>query len=473
MTHAHCRSSTLEAINRIVPSTVWLTAALCLGTFACREKVVIPVLPKVVTVDFPPAVKAQIDAALTAAYSAPNDASATGRLGMVLQAYQQLDVAEICYRRAHLMEPKTFSWAYYLAVIEQTRGEISNAIDDSRVAVKLDPTNRPARMHLADSLLSSHEYQESRKIYEKLIQEEPDRALYYYGLGKILGGQGTTVFDALPQLKKAVQLAPSFAAAHYQLALAYRQTHDLDDYNRELELYQKYLGNAPPDDPLTAQVKALNRSGSGDLMRPEEIIRQLLSAVADNPNDEVAQAGLVKEYWLLKQDDKAEEHYREAQRLNAATAPDYIFGEIMLERKRYSEAADAFRRALINHPKDPNATMDLGRVYEGQRDLGNAIDQYEAALVIAPDSREAHGLLGGVLMKKNQYQQAIDHLLKALPPDVGQKPDPQTSDYLQELGEAYAQVGNQTRSTYYLSLSGPVANTSSGSARPTDSSPAR
>lgn len=432
-------------------------------------------LPKVVTADFPPAVKTQIDDALTAAYAAPNDANATGRLGMVLQAYQQLDVAEICYRRAHLMDPKTFSWIYYLAVVEETRGEVSNAIDDARVAVKLDPTNRAARMHLAESLLSSHEYVESRRLYEKLIQEEPDRALYYYGLGKVLAGQGTTVFDAIPQLKKAIDLSPNFAAAHYQLALAYRQTHDLDQYNRELLVYQKDLGNAPPEDALIAQVTALNRAGSGNLMRPEEIIRELQSAVADNPNDEIAHASLVKEYWLLKQYDKAEEQYEEAHRLNANTAPDYIFGEIMLERKRYTEAGDAFRRALANNPKDPNATLGLGRVYEGQRDLGNAIDEYQAAVAAAPDSREANGLLGEALVKKNQFQPAIDHLLKALPPDYEQqKPDAQTSEYLLKLGEAYAQIGNGNKSGYYLKLAGPTASDStSGSAKPTGSSPVR
>jgi tetratricopeptide (TPR) repeat protein len=436
---------------------------------------VIPVLPKVVTSDFPPAVKAQIDAALTGAYAAPNDAGATGLLGMVLQAYQQLDVAETCYRRAHLMDPKMFSWAYYLVVVEETRGEISNAIDDARAAIKLDPTSRPARMHLADSLLSSHEYVESRKLYEKLIQEEPDRALYYYGLGKVLAGQGSTVFDAIPQLKKAIELSPNFAAAHYQLALVYRQTHDLDQYNRELVVYRKDLGNAPPDDALIAQVKALNRTGSSNLLRPEEIIRQLQSAIADNPNDEIAHADLVKEYWLLKQYDKAEEQYQEAQRLNPNTAPDYIFGEIMLERKRYTEAGDAFRRAVANNPKDIDAALGLGRVYEGQRDLGNAIDQYQSAVTSAPDSREANGLLGEALMKKNQFQPAIDHLLKSLPPESEQqRPDAQTSEYLQKLGDAYAQIGNQTKSSYYLRLAGPMATTSaSGSARPTDSSPGR
>jgi tetratricopeptide (TPR) repeat protein len=406
-------------------------------------------------------VKAQLDTAVAAAYASPDDAAATGRLGMVLHAYQQLDVAELCYRRAHLMDPKTFSWAYYLAVVEETRGEISNAIDDARAAVRLDSSSRAAGSLLANALISSHEYIESRKLYEKLIQEEPDRALYYYGLGKVLAAQGSTVFDAIPQLKKAIQLAPNFAAAHYQLAMVYRQTKDSEQYNRELALYQKDPNSAPPDDAPMAQIKALNVAGANDLMRPEETVRELETAVADDPGDEIAHASLVKVYWQLKQYDKAEDHYRQAERLDKAAAPDEIFGAIMLERKRYTEAAEAFRRALAKNPKNADTILQLGRVYEAQRDVKDAIDQYQTAIGLEPDSREANGLLGEALLKDNQTQPAIEHLLKAVPPAGA-------NEYTLTLAEAYGKAGDANKAKYYLQASG-----ASGKTLPTGSSPER
>lgn len=47
---------------------------------------------------------------------------------MVLHSYQQLDLAEICYRRAHLLAPKSFEWPYYLTVVEQIHGEPARSL---------------------------------------------------------------------------------------------------------------------------------------------------------------------------------------------------------------------------------------------------------------------------------------------------------------------------------------------------------
>ena len=149
-----------------------------LGSLACRRQS-IPPLPNVVTTGFPVRVRAQVDAAVHDAVTHPADGAASGRLGMILHTYQQLDLAEICYRRAHLLDPQTFAWAYYLTVVEEVHGEIREAIDDGRAAVKLDPANRPARMRLADALLLGHDFKESRgiAILVPLVAEEPDLAV--------------------------------------------------------------------------------------------------------------------------------------------------------------------------------------------------------------------------------------------------------------------------------------------------------
>jgi tetratricopeptide (TPR) repeat protein len=159
-------------------------------------------------------VRAQVDAAV----AHPGVSAASGRLGMILHAYQQLDLAEICYRRAHLLDPKAFEWAYYLAVVEQIHGETKLAVADARAAVKPDAASRPARMRLAESLLQAKEFKESRKLYEKLVAEEPDLALYHYGLGKVLAAQGSqnpesipeSMKDAIEQFRRACDLSPIF-----------------------------------------------------------------------------------------------------------------------------------------------------------------------------------------------------------------------------------------------------------------------
>jgi len=417
----------------------------------------IPPLPRVVTSSFPVRVRAQVDAAVRDASAHPEVAAANGRLGMVLHTYSQLDLAEICYRRARLLDPKAFEWAYYLAVVEQTHGETKQAVADARAAVRLDPASRPARMRLAESLLQAREFKESRKLYEKLVAEEPDLALYHYGLGKVLAASGFTR-DAIEQFRRASELSPIFAAARYALAMAYRQSKDIEKASRQLAIYQRNPNGAPPEDPLMAQITALNQGGLIRAQaaqqyiaqgRPGEAAKQLETAVANDPNDETAHSNLVAVYWELKQWDKAEQHYRIAAQLNPATSSHYVFGLVMLDRKRYPEAAEAFRRALALNPRDNGANTQLGRVLELQGDLKGAIRQYEIALESDPNSRATNYVLGLALLKQGQGQPAIEHLLKTLQPV-----DEKTQGYMRELAGAYRKVGDENRARYFYQRAG-------------------
>jgi len=423
-------------------------------------------LPKVVTSGFPARVRAQVDAAVLDASAHPGAPAASGHLGMVLHAYQQLDLAEICYRRAHLLDPKAFEWVYYLAVVEQIHGETKLAVADARAAVKLDPASRPARMRLAESLLQAKEFKESRKLYEKLVAEEPDLAVYHYGLGKVLAAQGSqnpefmpeSMKDAIEQFRRACELSPIFSAARYALAMAYRQTRDIEQATRQLAIYQRNPSGLPPEDALMAQITALNEGGLIRAQaaqqylaqgRPGEAAKQLETAVANDPNDETAHSNLVAVYWELQQWDKAEQHYRIAAKLNPATNSHYVFGLVMLDRKRYPEAAEAFRRALELNPRDNGANTQLGRVLELQGDLKGAIRQYEIALESDPNSRATNYVLGLALLKQGQGQPAIDHLLKTLQPV-----DEKTQGYMRELAAAYRKVGDENRARYFYQMAG-------------------
>jgi tetratricopeptide (TPR) repeat protein len=433
---------------------------------ACGRKPV-PPLPNVVTTGFPLRVRAQVDNAVRDARAHPEDGDASGRLGMVLHAYQQLDQAEDCYRRAHLLDSGAFAWPYYLSVLEQTHGETPEAIEDARAAVKLDPANRPARMRLADALLAGHDFKESRAIYQKLVAEEPDLAMYHYGLGKVLAAEGDAILEAIPEFRRACDLSPNYSAARYALAMAYREIKDMSQAGRELALYQRNPTSSPPEDPLMAQVTALNQGGLIRAQaaqqylaqgRPDEAAKQLETAVANDPNDEVAHSNLVAVYWELKQWDKAEKHYRIAAKLNPNTNSHYVFGLVLLDQDRYAEAGEAFRRALTLNPRDNGANTQLGRVLEIQGDMKGAIRQYEIALESDPNSRATNYVLGVALLKQGQTQEAIDHLLKTLQPV-----DEKTPGYVLQLATAYRKAGDENRAQYYYQLAGQGGQPAGGS----------
>ena len=436
--------------------TVLLAAGLVIT--GCGKTQPVPPLPKVETSGFPARTLAQINAAYQQALANPDSAEESGRLGMVLHAYQQLDLAEICYRRAHLLAPKSFDWAYYLAVLELGHGETGQAIADARTAIKLDPSSRPARRRLGDALLQAREFEESHAIYAKLVDEEPDLAVYHYGLGKALAARGS-LKEAIEHYRRACELSPGYAAARYALAMAWREAKDLTEANRQFTIYQSTPAIPPPEDALITRVTTLNEGGlirnqaAQQLIaqgRPREAAQQLETAVANDPNDETAHANLVAVYWQTKMWDKAEQHYRIAAKLNPSTAAHYVFGLVMLDQKRYPRAAEAFRRAIAINPRDNGANTQLGRVFELQGNLTGAIAQYEKALESDPNSRATNYVLGTVLLKSGKGQPAVEHLLKT----VQQPFDEKTPGYARELALAYRKLGNEERARYYYQISG-------------------
>src|SRR5690349_3988425 len=78
----------------------------------------LPLLPRVTPASASPVIRRQVEDAYSAARSTPKDAAAVGRLGMVLDAYEQYDSAAVCYERSHLLEPSAFRWLYYLGWVE-------------------------------------------------------------------------------------------------------------------------------------------------------------------------------------------------------------------------------------------------------------------------------------------------------------------------------------------------------------------
>ena len=124
----------------------------------------LPELPRLRLESFAAAVRQQVEDAYAQAQANPTQANANGKLGMVLHAYQQYEVAASCYERARLLEPQSFRWAYYLAVVQGAVGKNAEAAALLRQALLLQPDHLPAQLRLANYLHGSGRFQESRVI---------------------------------------------------------------------------------------------------------------------------------------------------------------------------------------------------------------------------------------------------------------------------------------------------------------------
>lgn len=411
-------------------------------------------LPQLTFDALPPSVRSGLEEAYKTARAGLRDPTAVGRLGMILHAYEQYRSAQLCYRRARELAPRSMSWTYLSAVVAAELGESSEASALFRRVLELDPDYWPARLGLADALMSAGDLDRSQAEYEGLVRDFPELALAHYGLGRLLSNrrQGSA---AIEHYQRAVDLEPQFGPAHYALALACRDEGAADRAKAHLDAYRQFGMRRPlPADRLLDPVRALKgtprdllaegaRLGRAGLL--QEAIAVHLKAIAADPADAQAHVNLISLYGRIGQTNKAEEHYRAALTLGSSLAEAYYnYGVLLVSGGRHDAAADAFRQALGVDPFHAQSHNNLAALLAADGKLDEAAVHYRQALANDPQHRGARVSLARVLMTLGQPREAIEQLRKVLLPE-----DDETPRYMYALSTAYFAAGDSTQASRY------------------------
>ena len=419
----------------------------------------LPGLPQIIPDNFPPPIREKVREAYAAAVASPQDASANGRLGMILHAYQVSDQkAEVCYRRAQLLDPASFRWAYYLGVVQAARGTYDEAIMTFREALRLDPEYLPAQLKLGECLLAAGRTEEARQLHEEIVRRHPSSAQAHYGLGRARAATKDPT-GAVESLRRACELFPYFGAAHYALALAYQRLGKRDEAREELALYEKNKHDIPgAGDRLQAELNELFTSPAYLVELGVEFARQgkLEQAAAEHekaleidPQLIRAHINLISLYGRLAQFEKAEEHYRAAVRLDPNSYESfYNYGVLLVNHRKYQAAGDAFRKVLEIQPNHADAHNYLGDILQRQGQLLEAAEEFRKAIEDWPNFPQAHFNLGRILVNQEKYQEGIQELVKALSTKDQESEPP----YLYALGAAYTRAGDRENGLWYLRL---------------------
>jgi len=425
-----------------------------------------PDLPQLIFDNFAPTIREQVKKAYDDAQKNSRDASAVGRLGMVLHTYDQHEMAESCYKRALQLEPDSFQWLYYLGTVQAILGKQTEAAATLAKAVRLNPNYLPAQLKLAESLMASGQLRESQQIYEDVRRStlnvehrtsdvEHTMAVAYYGLGRVKAAQ-RDMASAAEYYRRAVELYKNFGAAHYGLALAYRDLGQTAKAQEHLALYQKdKLGWPPLADPLIGAIRELNAGAQEHLRRgiSLEVAGQIAESIAEhekaleiNPQLIQAHVNLIILYGKLGQAEKAEKHYRAAIEINPNQAEShYNYGVLLVGQEKYREAAEAFKKALEINPYYAEAHHNYGSMVEREGRLDEAAEHYRIAIENKPNYRLAHFHLGRILLHQGKNKEAIDHFLKTLSPE-----DDSTPGFMYALGAAYARTGDRQSAIQYI-----------------------
>lgn len=144
------------------------------------------------------------------------------------------------FRVAIKIDPQLPGLHYELAEMLNSSSEgKAEAEREYQTALALNPFDEASECRLGDIAVQKNDLKEAYQRYARAVELRPDDADANLGLGKVLMSMG--LLDKAEQpLQRAVKLDPTSAVVHFRLSTLYRQTGRSADAQRELEQYQKY-----------------------------------------------------------------------------------------------------------------------------------------------------------------------------------------------------------------------------------------
>ena len=210
---------------------------------------------------------------------------------------------------------------------------------------------------------------------------------------------------------------PAFGLAHQSMARLYEKLGDVDASQRHAALAKQSRVPLPPNQ--NAWLAAISRLGVSNmdnaararmllqnrLIRPAADAFEL--AVESDPQNVNYRVNLVAIYGMLKQLDKAQEHYQAALRLGGADAKVHLnMGTIQLGARRFDEAEAAYMRALAADGATIKAHLGLARIAIARGDAARAEGFVRQAKVLEPLNPLVYGELVRALRLQGRLEDA-------------------------------------------------------------------
>jgi Flp pilus assembly protein TadD len=243
-------------------------------------------------------------------------------------------------------------------------------------------------------LINQAKAEEAMPLLRRAVELKPDSADYHHNLGVALAHRGR-LDEAVASFREALRLKPGGTSALSNLGLALAQQGKLDE---AVAAFQDCLRLEPES------VDVLHRLAN--------VLRN-----AHKPADALP-------------------HLQEAVRLRPRSAElHHSLGLTLADLGKNEEAIAAYREALRIDPKYPDALNNLGIVLQNLGCSEEAIACYRQALRLRPHSSETYNNLGVALAARDRHEDAIMAYRSAL------QLLPDSAAAYSNLGNAFRQIG--------------------------------
>lgn len=405
-------------------SLVRFALVLVLAVSGCGPSVSdLPVVPAVDYGELREVVHDQLEAAYAMLEARPRSSEAAAELGMVLHAYERYAAAEVAYRRALMLEPKSARYVYLRGVVLAEQGRSDEAVSAFRRVLELAPDDPRAAARLLALLIDRGEIDEASVLavdFRRRHLRDAELAFLQAKILALLGRheQATTLYAEL--LGRDIR-AP---AVLYGAGQAARARGDLEAAAALLDEFGRTGGGAVRSrwpDPLLDEIRRRELTATSQVRHAQRLVDQgapleqvveiLERAVELDPEAYEAHISLVGLYGRLGDFSKVDEHYAEA----LALAPDvaqlhFNLGLARLRQRSLSEARRALERAVELEPRNAMARAVLGQVvFElGFRDAG--IDGIERAIASRPEDPAVREIHAVVLLQSQRFEEVLETL---------------------------------------------------------------
>jgi tetratricopeptide (TPR) repeat protein len=272
------------------------------------------------------------------------------------------------------------------------------------------------------------------KPYSSLLDDPGSNALFQFGRANLLLGEGD-VDGAIDALQKAIQLDPDAEDLRFMLAEIYSETGRLKEAKRTIEdilirnpesvkahqvLGSVALGEGQPDVAADHFRKVLELDPDNQLMALKlsialvrlgetgQAIDELKQIIVKNPESRPARLTLARLYRDMKLNTLAEEQYRYLIEVLGDYGQACLDLGFMYEEQRdFEEALELFNQALQKNPHDLALRHHIARVYVSMQRYDDALRELELIVQLDAGDLDARRKIGLIYMEQERWDDAI------------------------------------------------------------------
>ncbi len=304
-------------------------------------------------------------------------ANPTDQLAMAQLAaeYLQVNRPDITLQYTqHLMQmgDKTAQVYYYDGFAYEQLGNLAAAMYDLEQASNLDPTNLGVLAQLADVYIKAGRFNDAERIARRAVTFNKNEPAALETLGSVYAAE-QHYDDARAQFEAAFALNTKDTSPIFQIVTTYAQQDNIP-------LALQTIGRVLAIDPRNVQAL---------VFRADLYARQHDDARATEAYDDAVVAAPTD-------DQKVAIMVRKA--------------GYFIQEKKGAQGLAILQQVTTQFPKIPAGFVAYGDYYASQRQFGQAITQWQAALALDPNSSGALMGLGEVSMQSGRLNDSISYL---------------------------------------------------------------